>query len=590
MIKELSIQHIAIAESVEVEFDSGLNIVTGETGAGKSLLVDALALLRGGRVDTSLIRTGHETAQVTGVFVVPESSELVALLQENGVLVDDAPVDEIIVRRVIQRNGRHRSFINDVPVSARTMQTVSGELIDISSQFENQRLLEAASHATYLDAFAGATETAARTASLYREVLSTVKAIFDAERARDLRVRERDLCEFELGEIEEAALNAEEFAETEEVLQLGKKTNAAQSLCQETLNLLSEGEGNCTAALITAKKNLERLDKLAQGTSLQVEGQRADEALAAIENLISHVERIRSSFEVDEERLQIAEERIETYNKLLRKFGPGLDKVFAHVEECRRFLAETSNLDAEIVTLGDKAVAAIDALLGEASSLSAKRRAAQRGICDAIERELADLGMPKAKFVCEFRDDEPGGIEDLPQIVSDRLGDDTVASLRRIGAGGFEEVRFLLSANAGLDPQPIEKVASGGELSRVMLAIKAILFADDTVNVFVFDEIDTGISGGIASKVGRKLARFCATRQAIVVTHLPQVACFAGSHFVAKKQTRNGQACAQLRRVNDAERAQELAVMLSGETVRPESLAQAKALLSEAQARRGVKG
>jgi DNA repair protein RecN (Recombination protein N) len=535
-------------------------------------------------VETSLIRTGTDSAQVSGVFALAPNSPARSLLSERGIAICSEVADEVILRRVIQRSGRHRAFVNDVPVSARTLQEVAEELIDISSQFENQRLLDVRSHTTYLDSFCGVSEAARGLLSTYEIVQSLLTKIHQAEDSREKRLREKDLCEFELAEISAAKISEEEFSEIETVLAMARKTGAVNALCQDTLGVLVDSDVSCFSLLQHAKKNMEKLERLTEGPLRSVSVQVFGEALATLDAAVDEVRAAARVLVVDEERLAWAQERIEIYNKLLRKFGPSVASVLLHAEKCSLFLREVEGLDDELETLTRDALQKIDTLIAGARSLSRARRAAPDALSQKVRRELSELGMTKARFVCEFVEPEERKCDSIPVRVWDAMSPQVQSEFLRIGKRGAEEARFLLSANAGIDPQNIEKVASGGELSRVMLAIKTILFAGETVNLFVFDEIDTGISGNVAAKVGRKLAHFCKNRQAVCITHLPQVACYADSHFVAKKFIKDGKTVASIISLPEIERAHELASMLSGERVTEEGLAQARALLKEARA------
>jgi DNA repair protein RecN (Recombination protein N) len=584
MIRQIVIHSIAIADNLSVDFENGLNIVTGETGAGKSILVDALALLRGGRVDTSLIRSGCETAQVSAVFTVKADSFLFSFLAAHGIERDAECPNDVMLRRVVQKNGRHRAFVNDVPVNSRTLQSAAEHLIDISSQFENQRLLDPQTHTSYLDVFAGVSATSLRVASTFDEVQAALTKIRELEKERERRRREKDLFEFELAEIDEAAPDAAEFMEVEELLRIGKKTSNVDVLCRETLDLLVESDTSVHARLRLARRNFAKLERLSEGTRAAIAASDADEAIAALEVMASRIDRFSRSFSVDEKKLAWAEQRVEIYNKLLRKYGQNIDAVIKHRQECAEFLNGAGDVDSHIQELTEKALLLVRDLIITAQDLSTRRIAVPEKLSAKVEKELAELGMVKARFKCSFAERVPRSEDSLPAGISEELTADERGYFLRVSRQGFEEVRFLLSANAGMEPQAIEKVASGGELSRVMLAIKTVLFSDESVNLFVFDEIDTGISGGIASKVGRKLAQFCAGRQVICITHLPQVACYAENHFLATKSVNSGKTVAHLSKLGANERAHELAVMLSGEKVSAEGVAQAHALLAEARA------
>lgn len=628
MLRMLSIQNIAIAENLVVDFNAGLNIITGETGAGKSILVDALSLLRGGKVDVGLIRDGAEAAHVSASFHLPAHSRTFGVLEELGIAPDADEPRLVSVRRSLFRSQKHRSYVNDVPVSSRTLQQVTADLIDISSQFENQRLLESESHTRYLDHFAGLADVATQFAKGYARYQALVREIAALEEERALRKRERELFEFELSQIDEGALSEEEWTSVQETLALGNKASSAQRILSALNDALTDGDVNCLQLVRACHKSAERLVRLAPGVELKLRLERLEELSSLVEDIAYETQQTMAQFDVDEEKLQHAFARAEVYNRLLQKFGPHLSDVRAHRERCLAQLERDVSLGDDVARLATEAARVAEELVTLASKLSEGRRKNKEALAKAVMQELAELGMAKARFVCSLVDFEhtgasaqaasdidagdaslgsercnpalsagmpaamPAVLQVLPAEVAAALPDRVRQRFVRLTRSGFERAQFLMSANLGLEPQPIERVASGGELSRTMLAIKSVLFEQESMSLFVFDEIDTGISGAIAAKVGRKLAEFCAARQALCITHLPQVACFARAHYVVSKQHTKNRTVARIAKASPEETLRELASMISGEEVTPESLAQARALVREArgQSRKASQG
>jgi DNA repair protein RecN (Recombination protein N) len=586
MLKQICIQNIAIAQNVNVEFDSGLNIITGETGAGKSILIDALGLLRGQKVDISLIRRACDSAQVTAIFMMPDNSGVFDLLAEMGIPLNEDDPSGLIIRRIIHRNSKHRAFINDVPVNAKALNAVAGELIDISSQFENQRLLDPDSHTFYLDIFVNAEEGRKKFLATFLEVWELFKKVTALEKEISLRKREEALYSFELGEIEKAALNELEFQNVQAIVSLGSKAAQAQKICGGLFQFLAEGDGSALALLKMARKQAEKLSKLTKETKALPDLEKYETALADIEDIVQDIERTSEAFQIDEEQLSHASERLDTYNKLLSRFGPSLAHVEEYREKCSIFLNQSSDLEIRAAELCRKAAMEMKSAVTLAHELSKARSAGLERLSTAIEEDLFELGMPKARFVCSLKKQDSLTRTALPLSLSDAVDASMLEEFLDLSKSGFERAEFLMSANPGMEPQALDKVASGGELSRIMLAIKSVLFERDALSVFVFDEIDTGISGNIASKVGRKMAEFCAKRQALCVTHLPQVACYGKSHFIVSKSIHDGLTSSKIRRASDEERVMELAGMLSGETVTTEGMAQAKTLVTQARTAR----
>lgn len=591
MLKQLNIQNLAIAENVSVQFQKGLNVITGETGAGKSLLVDAMCLLRGCRVDTKLIRTGHESAQVTGIFTPSvKDSNIFLMLEELGIpLFADDP-DEIVIKRFIQRNGKHRAMVNETMVSSKLLQYISSELIDISSQFENQRLLDSDSHTSFLDEFAENTLTYKNYLTHFNLAHEQLKQIKQFILEQDLLRREKKLYEFELSQINEANISIHEFKKIEEIISLGNKSNLLKRICSEITMNLSNNDINCLDLLKQSRRSFDKLIKFSGQTEIPIHSEQIDEIISLLEELIHNIEITSNKFEVDESALNQASQRIETYNKLLVKFGPTVDNILSYKLKCEEYLSKAENLDNEMKILVDKCENTIKKSLSLSQELKKARVNKLTYISNSIEKELSELGMPKSKFICELKENtQVVDVNRLSEYSQAKICSELLKSFYALSKSGSEKAQFLLSTNIGIEAQPIEKVASGGELSRVMLAIKNVLFGEETMSVFVFDEIDTGISGNIATKVGRKLSDFCKnsdghiTRQALCITHLPQVACFAQNHFIVSKEHRADKTVTKIVQANQDEKMNEIAILLSGEEISQESLAQAKVLVMEAQ-------
>ncbi len=584
MLIRLHVQNLAIAENVCVSLSNGLNIITGETGAGKSLLVDGLALLRGGKVEVTLIRDGTDSASVSATFKLHQSSVVWQLLDTHGCIRDSEAPDEITLRRVLSRSGKHRAYINDTQISTRVLQEISSELIDISSQFDNQKLLNPETHTLYLDEFAETTDLRRSFTEAWQSAWSHASEIDRLEKELALQKREQDLCQFELNQIDQADLRDDEWQRVQRIVALGQKATQAGRLINDLRNVLVDSDQSFMSQLSVCRKSVERLGKLAGSETLPITLEKVDEVSAHLEELAQQLDATEDVFRIDEHELQEAFARSETYNTLLQKFGPQLEDVRVHREHCLQKISQSDALNDELVQVRQNLKKDVATSLALAAELSKRRRSATRALSTSVEKALAELGMPRTQFVCDL---QKGNTATTPRLLSaaaaEILPQEQLEGFLLLSRSGAERAQFLMSANAGIAPQPIERVASGGELSRTMLAIKSVLFEDGAMSVFVFDEIDTGISGSIASKVGRKLAEFCAKRQALCITHLAQVACFANCHFIAAKSLKNGKTVAQIKTATASERLHALAGMVAGEKLTKESLAQAQALLSEAQ-------
>ena len=595
MLINLSIRNLAVAKSVSVDLEKGLNIITGETGAGKSVLVDALSLLRGARAEVSSIRDGSDFSEVSAQFKLSPTSKLWGVLEEQGIpLAEDDP-ECLMLRRVFFRNQKSKCFANGSAITQKTLASLASELIDISSQFENQRLLDPDSHTRYLDQYAGCSELFQSYQRDFSKVQALDRRIRDIQSQFHKRSREVDFLKFELEEIESAGVTPEEWSQIESMLKLGAKSQQIRALCSEMNEALSEGTPNCFDMLRAVEKLGDKLKRICPENLLAFQAAKLAAARDLLSDISFDVFQTQKSLDIDEAEFQRMSDRSEVYNKLFQKHGPSPADILAHAERCRQELDKELLWEEELKELSAELVQSARSATAFARELALKRSAALEDLASEIEAELGDLGMPNAEFVCRLvaETESPGSAletqidpsdrKKLPLSVTNQLSPEELQSFSKLGRFGESMVRFFLSANPGLEPQPIEKVASGGELSRMMLAIKAVLIDPDSLNLFVFDEIDTGISGSIASKVGKKLAEFCSKRQAVCITHLPQVACYAHAHFIVSKDVANGSTSTRITKAKMEERYRELATMVSGQNVTPASLMHAKALVREAR-------
>jgi DNA repair protein RecN (Recombination protein N) len=587
MLLTLCIRNLAVAKNVTVELERSLNIITGETGAGKSVLVDALSLLKGARAEVSSIRDGCDFAEVSGQFKIGVQSKIWATLEDQGIPKNEEDPDVVHMKRVFFRNQKSKCFVNETAVSQKVLSAVSNDLIDISSQFENQKLLDPDSHTRYLDQYALCTEIYVNYHREYSKVQTLDRRIREIQAHSSKRSREIDFLKFELSEIEAAKISVEEWSRIEEKLKLGAKSQQISNLCVEMNEALSEASPSCLSVLKNLEKMGEKLKRICPPNLLSFQAEKLSAAKELLSDLSFDLHQTQKAVEIDESEYAHILERSEIYNRLFQKHGPNPEHIINHASTCRNELDNEVKWEEELLQCLGELTVSVRKSLVFAKQLTQLRTQSLKKLSLEIERELADLGMPKAKFVCRLMSETQveAAEKDLGSAVSlSQLAADEKSQYAKLGRFGESMVRFYLSANPGLEPQPIERVASGGELSRMMLAIKAVLIDPDSLNLFVFDEIDTGISGAIASKVGRKLAQFCKKRQAICITHLPQVACFAHAHFVVTKSVVEGVTSTQIKKANLNDRYHELATMVSGQNLTPESIVHAKSLIKEAKA------
>ena len=553
MLAELRLENYAVIDNVVIEFASGLNLLTGETGAGKSILIDALGLLLGEKASTEVIRTGAERAVVAAVF---ESDGAAArsiehILETNGL---DAENGSLILRREIAPGGKGRVFINNQPATVAVLKQIAPHLAVIHAQNESIVNFDAAARQELLDAYAGVELKDVSAAFAHWKQIRG--RIADLEQDEQDRMRLLDLWNFQCREIEEARLRAGEGPQEDEQLEAEKRVLAnAEKIYGAAINafdLLYEGNASTSSSLRAAQKHLEELARYEP---------KFQEALAALESARISVEDVGATLrdyaggiQASPERLAEIEERLALLDRLKRKYGPTLDQTIAFGEDIRRKLAEMENKDQVLLELRAQLSVAGDDYRKAARGVSGKRLEAGRKLEKLVEAEINDLAM-RASFRIAIDEDE---------------------AEEHWTSSGINEVIYRITTNTGETMRPLEQIASGGELSRVMLALKASVEAGTNLagitkkksaaaqRTLVFDEIDTGIGGRAAEAVGKKLKALSKGNQVLCVTHLPQIATFADHHFVIEKREAGGRATTTVRQTSGEERTEEVARMLSG--------------------------
>lgn len=568
MIEVLRIENLALVESVELEFGSGLNVLTGETGAGKSIILSALALLTGGRASAETLRSGADEGAVEALFRMDGHEDVAVALEARGLAEATEEVDgeapELIVRRTLHAGGRSRARVGGQLVPVSTLTDLFGGQLEISSQHGSQALRHAEVHAVALDAYADKTslretvaKEVARVGELDREVASLRAA--EEERARRL-----DFLQYQRQELEREDLDAESVARLEaEHRRLTHAERLAEEMATASRALDgADGEGDSAeSAIATAGRALAsaiRMDPSLEGLADQLEN-----VASELRDVAVRVADYLGELEIDPSRLAEVESRIARLEALRRKYGRSVEDMLSHRDEVGRELAALEGADDRIRELEKRRSQAITAANEAADKLSRARKRAAKKLARSVEGELGDLAMAGARFVVEL---EPVDLSNAPDGLE-------------TGPGGRERPQFLFSANTGEAPRPIQKVASGGELSRLFLAIKNALRRADRNMVIVFDEVDAGIGGATAERVGRVLAELATEHQVLCITHLPQIAAFADRHFVVRKEAKGGRTRTRVAEVRGEERVDELARMAGGETVTDVTREHARALL-----------
>lgn len=549
------IENYAVIERLRVRFHRGLNLLTGETGSGKSIVVDAFGLLLGGRASPEMIRTGAERARVSGIFEAPPAA-VRALLQEAGIEPEEG---ELLIEREILAGGKSRAYVCNRPVTAALLRQIGQHLGDIHGQHEQQRLYDAGAQLEILDAFAGAGPILEELRGLYQLWRACREELEDLARNEQEKERLADLWSFQRKEIEEAAPKAGEDAELEAERRRLQNFARIEEGARSAYEALYEAEDSALARIRSALRRLEDSGRI--DPALGEFGQNLRSAELGVEEVSLALRDYLSRLEFSPERLEEIESRLATLDKLKRKYGPGLELVLAYLAEVREKLEAVENAGQRRTALERELKERARAYEQAASRLSALRKDAAKKLSRKVEEELAALAMERTRFRIEF--EEAAWRED-----------------------GFDAVRFLVSPNPGEEPRPLEKVASGGEVSRIALALKSCAAAgrpvrDDAApaRTLVFDEVDAGIGGRAAEAVGRRLKLLSRTHQVLCVTHLPQIAGFADHHYFVEKAEARGRTTAAIRELAGQDRTREIGRMLSGEKLTEEALRHAEKLI-----------
>jgi DNA repair protein RecN (Recombination protein N) len=547
MIRYLAIRNLAVIESVSVEFEPSFNVLTGETGAGKSILVEAVGLLLGGRATQDLLRTGEELATVEAIF-------------------DPGDGPELIVRREITAQGRSRAFINGALATAAALKDLANRLVELHGQHEHQQLLDPAQHLLVLDEFGHLGRLRDEVAGAFNQLHALRRQIDRLRMDSRERAARLELVEFQLTELTRAALVAGEDETLVGDRQILRSADRVQRLCQESYDELYDDE---QAALTRLDHAWKRVGELATFDARFVPFLEArDSVKAQLEELAFTLRDFSAGIDASPERLQEVEDRLALLERLKRKHGPTLGDVIARRDALAAEHAALAGGTGSLADLDEALRQASASYLLRARDLSARRASAAAQLSRSIEGEMADLAMDKARF--EVRLQAAAGEEQWTER-------------------GLDTVEFFLSANVGEEPRPLARIVSGGELSRVMLALKSMAAGsaavDGAARTLIFDEVDAGIGGRVATVVGEKLASLGERYQVLCITHLPQVAACGRTHFLIEKQTRGRRTVTSVHKLPRPDRVDELARMMGGAAAGDRARSGAEELLDAAQAK-----
>jgi DNA repair protein RecN (Recombination protein N) len=558
MLEELAVHNFAIIDKLQVRFAEGLNILTGETGAGKSILIGALGLLLGDKTDTSIIRAGAEETAVTGVIRLQEAGEAAQWLAARGIEAEDGAV---ILRRVLKANGRGSVSIQSTPVTRADLAAFSSLLFDVHGQHEHQSLLDLENHRILVDRYGGTEEMSRKFHGLYASLAGLRERLGKMASDERERLRRADLLGYAVKEIKALALMPGEEEELEKELAILAHHEKLFTLLEEVHSSSAESAGGALSALRLARHAMEEI--LSIDPTLSRVSHQLEDAFYEIEDFTESIRQYREKAEFDPARLELVQERLAAIHGLEKKYGDSVEKVLEYAASAEQELASMENWEEEKKRLEAEAAEA-DARLGAlALELSQKRKAAARQLEKRIEGELAALGMPKAGFRVQVKD-------------AQRADGTPVAT-----PWGRDEIEFLISPNLGEPFRRLRTIASGGELSRIMLAVKSILAESDHVSSLIFDEVDAGIGGEVALTVGERLRGLARHKQVLCITHLATIAARADNHLRIDKVTQAGRTLTRVEKVSGTARREEIARMLAGDRRGELSLQHAAELLDK---------
>ncbi len=559
MLTALSIRDVVLIERLDLSFDAGLTVLTGETGAGKSILLDSLGLALGARADAGLVRAGTEQASVTAGFAPPPGHPVQALLVEQGLAAED----EVVLRRIVGKDGRSRAFVNDQPVGVALLRRIGAMLVEVQGQHEQMGLADPASHAGFLDRFSVPQPVRAAVAAAWRGWRDSLIRLQAARAAIETAARDEEWLRHAVDELATLAPQEGEedrLAAERQRLQQGERRAEAIASALSELTPKDRRNSGPASALRSASRALQRLvpnnqpDAINPAAEAMAALDRAEEALAEAETLLT---RLANEADADPRQLEQAEERLFALRAAARKHAVPVVELPALLDRlCDRLAALTSG-EAEVAELEQAARDGRARYVAAAEAVSKARQAASTRLDQEVAKELPPLRLDKARFHAE--------VAPVPEA--------------EWGSGGTDSVRFLIATNPGQEPGPLARVASGGEMSRLMLALKVVLSAGSVVPTLVFDEVDSGIGGATAAAVGERLARVAEGVQVLVVTHSPQVAARGVSHLRVAKAAVGNRTATHVAILTVAERREEIARMLAGETITAAARAAADDLL-----------
>ncbi|MFC2082372.1 DNA repair protein RecN [Bacteroidota bacterium] len=567
MLSSLYIKDYALIESINIEFYAGLNIITGETGAGKSILIDAMGLLLGERASTEIVRKGAAKSIVEGVFEIEGNKKVIELLELNN--IDFMP--EMIVRREISLKGANRCFVNDTPVPLNIIREIGYLLVDLHGQHEHQSLLRTDTHIELVDEFGETLETLKEFTDAKKDLTNLLKELNDLKDKESLLSEKKSIYEFQIKEIDEVAPQENEDDQLVQELKILENSEKLVELSTSIYDQMYDSENSVYDNLVEIRKRISELCDI--DSSVADKKGECESAVAIVNEISEYMRSYKDKIDLDPAKVDEVRDRLGELILLKKKYGPSLQNVLEHREKIGKEYDLAENFGYRIKEL-ETEVEKLRKKCGEiAQILTQKRKNIAETIKSEIENALSQLGIVESNFVVKIEN----------TAAPDNSDNFIIAKKKKykFNSRGIDEIEFFISTNIGEDPKSLAKVASGGEISRIMLALKSILAKNDKLPLLIFDEIDTGVSGRIAQKVGGSLKSLSQFHQIISITHLPQIAGFADHHYVVEKKNVEDRAITSIHKLDDEARVREVAKLMSGEEVTDASLKGARELIQK---------
>ncbi|MDX2031990.1 MAG: DNA repair protein RecN [Blastocatellia bacterium] len=574
MLRFLNISNLALIDRLQIEFKSGLNVLSGETGSGKSIIIDALTLLLGGRASQEIIRSGEERAFVEGVFEIEGNAPLIEVLEEAGI---DNNGQELLIKREVPVSGRGRLFVNNQGATLALLRTMQPHLVDLHGQGDQQSLLSVDVHLHLLDAYLGAARNRQAVAAAYDRLLRVCRELEASRQNESERLQTLDMIAFQVTELEQAGIVPGEDQELETERRLLANAEKLATLCGEAYSQVYDDEKSLLARLGAVQRRVRDLADL--DSRFREYAEQLESVKHTLDDLAFFLGDYAGQVQSSPERLQFVEDRVEELGRLKRKYGGSLEAALGTLAELRARREALDNNEAHIKRLEDDLKAALGEYGTEAEKLSRQRQGALSRFEGQIKKEFADVSLGAARFKVHL---DAGQRSSLHEKVQGLVNAEFGGALRRTGN---EAVEFRFSANPGEDLRPLSEVASGGELSRLMLVLKTITAPALIPKTLVFDEIDAGIGGKVADAVGARLKRLAETNQVLCVTHQVQLARHADAHFLVTKGEHGGRTLTSVAELDKQGRIEELARMIGGSEITPLARKHAQELLKTSAGR-----